>query len=60
MLGLLGIILAAGGGWTAWWAFNLAEAGDDAYNLIGMAGVIVGIAGIILIFMGIRKWWMSE
>lgn len=56
----MGIILGAGGGWMAWWAFHKAEAGEDFYNLVGMAAVIVGTIGIILIFMGIRKWWMSE
>ena len=28
--------------------------------LVGTAAVIIGIIGIILIFLQIRKWWMSE
>ncbi len=60
MLGILGLICAAGGGWAAWWAFNQAETGDDIYNLAGLAAVIVCIIGILLIFMHIRKWWVSE
>ena len=60
MRGILGIILGAGGGWAARWAFIKAEAGDGSYNLVGLGAVIVGIIGIFLIFMRIRKWWMSE
>lgn len=60
MLGIIGLILGAGGGWAAWWAFNKAEAGDESYYLVGLVAVIVGTIGLILIFMHIRKWWMSE
>ena len=60
MRGILGIIVGVGGGWAARWAFLKAEAGDGYYNLVGMAAVIVCLIGVILIFLQIRKWWMSE
>jgi hypothetical protein len=60
MRGILGLILGAGGGWAARWAFIKAEAGDGDYNLVGTAAVIICIFGIILIILHIRKWWMSE
>ena len=60
MRGILGIIFAGGGVLGAWWAFIQAEAGEESYYLIGLAGVIVCIIGIILIGLQIKKWWMTE
>jgi len=60
MLGIIGVVLAAGGGWVAWWAFNQAKAGDDFYGWVLPVALIIGVLGILLFIFRFRKWWMSE
>jgi len=60
MLGIIGLVLAAGGGWVVWWAFNQAEAGDDFYGWVLPVAIIICVLGILFLFIHIRKWWMSE
>jgi hypothetical protein len=57
---ILGFILAAGGGWGAWWAFNEAPAGEDFYNLVGLLAIFICVLGVLLIIFHIFQWWMSE
>ena len=60
MRGIIGVVLAAGAGLTAWWAFSGARAGDLSYDWLRALALLVGILGLSLIFLQIRKWWMSE
>ena len=60
MLGIIGVVLATGGGWVAWWAFHQAEVGDDFYGWVWPVALIIGVLGILLFIFRFRKWWMSE
>ncbi len=60
MLGIIGLVLAAGGGWVVWWAFNEARAGDASYDWVRAVALIICVLGILLFIFRFRKWWMSE
>jgi hypothetical protein len=59
MEGIIGLILGAGGGWAAWWAFHQA-AGFAAHGWFRPVSIIVGVIGVILIFDFIRRWWIED
>ncbi len=58
MMGIIGLVLGAGGGWLAWWAFS--RGGDDPYSWIRPVALIVCILGISLLFIFLRKWWIAD
>ncbi len=59
MLGIVGLVLGAGGGWTAWWAFQKA-AEDGSYGWMRPVAIIIGLVGVFLLFIFIRKWWIED
>jgi hypothetical protein len=59
MPGIIGLVLAVGGGWGAWWLFN-ETVRDGLSGLVWLVALIICVLGILLIFFQIRKWWMSE
>ncbi|MFC2066619.1 hypothetical protein ACFLUO_06145 [Chloroflexota bacterium] len=60
MRGILGLIVAGASSLVVWWSFNGARAGDASYDWLRAVAIITGTIGIFLIFLQIRKWWMSE
>lgn len=60
MLGIVGLVLAVGGGGVAWWAYHGAVGGDASYEWVRAVSITVGIIGVLLIFLQLRKWWLSE
>jgi len=60
MTGIIGLVLAAGGGWVSWWAFYQAKTADGFYNWLWPVALIIAVIGILLIIICVRKWWISE
>lgn len=60
MLGIAGLVLGAGGGGWAWWAFKGGGAGDASYDWVRVVATIVGVIGVSLIILQLRKWWLAE
>jgi len=59
MMGWIGLVLAAGGGWGAWWAFEKAAA-EGAFNWGQPLFILAGLIGLVMCFIVVRQWWIAD